>query len=168
MTDIAHDTMADTSIVGRLREKRRQGAEKQTIDLPVPGYDGELVVRYRLLDPLVEGKELGDRVGGEFRGASLDAERGYYLAVDTLISACIALFAKVAGKLVPLAGEGTVTSFEDTHDLAEMLGFEPLDTTRKTVEAVFIGNKVAVNGQAMHLNLWMLDPSRDLDAGLFG
>jgi hypothetical protein len=167
MSNVTHDP-TDTSIVGRLRAKRRAASEKQTIDLPIPGYDGELVVRYRLLDPLVEGKELGDRIAGEFRGPSLDAERGYYLAVDTLIAACVAIFAKVNGDLVPIAGEGTITSFEDTDALADLLAFDPLDTARKTVEAVFVGNKVAINGQSVHLNVWMLDPSRELDRGLFG
>lgn len=168
MTDLTDETSADISILGRLREKRRESAHKQIIDLDIPGYDGELVVRYRLLDPLVERKEIADRVLAKFRESNQDAEREYYILTDTLIAACVAIFARVDGKLVPLAGEGTVTTFEDTTDLAELLAFDEPETTRATVEQVFIDNKNAIKGQGMQLSFWMLDPSRDLSKGLFG
>jgi hypothetical protein len=166
MTDV--EATPDVSVLGRLRDKRRNAAHKQVVDLAVPGYDGELFVRYRLLDPLVERKEIADRVLAQFRENDQDAEREYYILNDTLIAACVAIFAKVEGKLVPLAGEGTVTTFEDTEDLADLLAFDPADTARLTVERVFLDNRNAVKGQGMQLSFWMLDPSRDLGQGLFG
>jgi hypothetical protein len=154
------------SILDLLKERRRDAATHTTTDIPVPGYGGALVVRYRLLDPLVEGKEIGERVASQFKGADEHAERMFYSLVDAMIVACVAIFAKVNDALVPLAGEGTSTTFEDTTDLAEMLGFPEPGTTRETVEAVFAGNRIAVSGHAQRLQLWMADVHGDLDAAV--
>jgi hypothetical protein len=168
MDDIMETTTHDTSVLASLREKRRNAAANLTTDMPIPGYAGELVVRYRLLDPLVEGKTIGDRVQAQFSAAGLESERVYYGLVDGLIAACVAIFAKVGDELVPLAGEGTVTTYEDTDDLAELLGFTPAATTRATVVEVFGGSehKIAVSGHAIRVQRWMSDPSGELNQGL--
>lgn len=158
----------DSTVLGQLRAKRRKAAEETTTDLPVPGYDGELVIRYRLLDPLVEGKAIGDRLERQFKAADQDSERVYYGLVDGLIAACVAVFAKVGDALVPLAGEGTVTTLEDTDDLAELLGFEPCETARETVEAILGDKRIIVSGYARRLQMWMGDPSGELNRGIFG
>lgn len=149
-------------VLDAIRAKRRKLADEQTHDMPVPGYGGELVVRYRLLDPLVEGKDIGDRVQSQFSGAGQESERVYFGLVDGLIAACVAIYAKVDGELVPLAGEGSLTTFEDTDDLAELLGFTPKPTTRETVAEVFGGNKIAVSGHGIALQRWMGDTSGEL------
>lgn len=154
------DTQNDT-VMGQLRGKRQRLAAEQTVDLPVAGYGGELVVRYRLLDPLTEGKAIGDRVLAQFKEQD---ERVYHALVDSLIAGCIAIFAKVGTELVPLAGEATVTTFEDTTALAELLAFDEPAGARKTVEEVFGGNRNAVIAHGLKLQNWMADPAGELDA----
>lgn len=156
-------------VLEAIRAKRRKLADEHTVDLPIAGYGGELVVRYKLLDPLVEGKAIGDRVLAQFKGKDDDASRMYYGFVDTLIAACVGVYAKVGERLVPLNGDETLApTYEDTDDLAELLGFEPQTTARETVYQVFGGNRVALGAHAQSLAAWMADPAGELNRGILG
>lgn len=162
------ETQQTTGLVlEAIREKRRKLADEHTTDLPVAGYGGELVVRYKLLDPLVEGKQIGDRISAQFKGD--DAGRMYYSFVDTLIVACVGVYAKVGDRLVPINGDDQFApTYEDTDDLAELLGFEPQATARETVYQVFGCNRVALEMHAQQLTAWMADPAGELNRGILG
>lgn len=154
-------------VLDSIREKRRKLADEHTTDLPVAGYGGELVVRYKLLDPLVEGKQIGDRVSAQFKDD--EAGRMYYSFVDTLIVACVGVYAKVDGRLVPLNGDDTLApTFEDTDELAELLAFDPQLTARETVYQLFGRNRVALEMHAQQLTAWMADPAGELNRGILG
>lgn len=162
------ETVSDAnSIMGRLRQKRQQLAAQKTVDLPVAGYGGELVVRYQLLDPLVEGKEVGDRVAQQFKGPEHDADRVYYMLVDSLIAACVGFYIKDAGDLVELDPEqlGAMTWSDDR--LGDFLGFQA-GSARDAVLQVFAGNRIAVTRHAAALQRWMGDTSGELDTGTLG
>lgn len=144
----------------RARAKRARLAEQTTTDIDVHGYGGELVVKYRLLDPLVEGKEIGNRVASEW--AKHPDEQRYYALVDSMIAACAGVYLRVDGKLEPIDPEGSEPILFDGR-LAEGLGFEA-DTARKTVLGVFAGNRAAVVAHAMLLQRWFGDTTGELEA----
>ncbi len=147
---------APSSLMEQLRLKRAEAAARTTVDLPVPGYVGELLARYRLLDPLVEGRQIGDRVVKQFEH---EEERQFYAFADTLIAACVGLFLRGPdGELEPLLGSSGEPVGYDA-ELAKGLGLEA-QTAREVLLAVFADNKVAVTEQAVRLNRWMADPSK--------
>lgn len=166
--DVLEEELADSSsIMGRLRQKRQQLAAQKTIDLPVAGYGGELVVRYQLLDPLVEGKQIGDRVAQQFKGKDHDSDRVYYALVDSLIAACEGFYIRDGGDLVALDPEqlGAMTWSDDR--LGDFLGFQA-GNARDAVLQVFAGNRIAVTRHAAELQKWMGDTSGELDTGTLG
>lgn len=149
-----------------IREKRARLAAATTTEIPVLGYNGELVVKYRLCDPLVEGKEIGNRVHEQFGGDDLESERIYYLYVDSLIAACVGIFARVNGDLVSVDEGGEMVDYGDPR-LGEFLGFTA-ETARQAVLEVFGGNKIAVSQHARELQLWMGNPTGDLNRSTLG
>lgn len=166
MAAVSNDT-----VIGRLRAKREALAREQTIDMPIPGYGGELVCRYRLLDPLTEGKEIGQRLQTQFPKKEQETELLHFVNVDTIVAACVGFFIKHpgSGDLHPLGDSadgmaGLAPTYEDTQ-LAELLGFEA-ETARQAVVAVFGGNRAAVNVHAMRLQSWMSDTSGELTQGI--
>lgn len=146
-----------TSLIEQLREKRRAAAGNITVDLPIPGYRGSVVGRYRLVDPLVEGKEIGDRVRAQFDD---DRAREHYAFVDTLIAACQGLYLRTeTGELEPIDPDGQGPARYDAR-LADALGIQA-GSSRDVLDALFNGNKVAIDTHALRLAQWMADPSRD-------
>jgi hypothetical protein len=154
------------SLLDSLRAKRERLAASKTTDIPIPGYGGELVVRYRLCDPLVEGKQIGDRLLEQFKGADQESERMYFMFVDTLIAACDGIFVKVGDELVSLDEEGDTIDYGDPR-LGEFLGFTA-DTARDAVLAVFGDNKIAVTQHGRQLQLWMGDTTGELNRSTLG
>lgn len=149
-----------------LREKRAEAAKRQTIDLSVGGYDGALVARYRLLDPLKEGKEIGERVRRQFKGDE-DAQL-FYANADTLIEACVGLYLRDDnGELEPIDPEGLGEPVKYDHRLAAGLGIDVDDKqpARSVLLGIFNGNKVALNVHALQFTRWMGDPTGDHGLG---
>lgn len=160
------DTPAPATGMDMLRAKRAEAAKRTTIDLRVPGYDGLLVARYRLLDPLIEGREIGDRVTAQFKGD--ETSQIHYMHVDTLIRACEGLYLRGDnGTLEPIDPEGTGEPVKYDHRLATGLGFDvdPAQPARSALLAAFNGNKVAINIHAGQLQQWMGDPTGDHGLG---
>lgn len=154
------------SLMDRIRQKRADLAALRTIDIPVAGYGGDLVARYRLLDPLVEGKEIAERTRGQF--AKEPADQMYYGIVDSMVEACTGLYGRGHVELVPLDdedGSGAMT-YSDAR-LGEFLGFEA-DEAREAVLQVFAGNRNAVIAHGLLLQKWFADPSGELDQRTLG
>ncbi len=153
------------SILDRLREKRRADGDAQTFDLPIAGWGGEIVARYRLLDPLVELKEILDRARRSFPD---DPEsQNFWGQVDAMIAACVGLYARDDdGRLVPLTiGEGGEPA-RYTVELAEELEVATPDMkARDVVVGVFKGNKMALGAHAGSLLMRMSDPEGTLRLG---
>jgi hypothetical protein len=141
------------SILEQLRERRRQQAASKTIDLPNPALEG-VVGRYRVIDPLVEGKELRERVLSQF---TEDDARQYYLFADTLIAACVGLYLRTENGLEPIDPDGKGPACYDNR-LAESLGIEA-SSSREVLEALFGDNRAAIQGHAATLAQWMTSPA---------
>lgn len=156
----------DSSLMGRLRARREEQAANKTIDLPIPGYGGELVCRYRLLDPLTDGKEIGRNVRKQF--PKDEEDRLYYSNLDTIVKACDSFHVRLeSGDLVLLDPDNEGPMDYGDQRLHAFLGFAA-ESAREAVEQVFAGNRVAVNVHAQQLQLWMGDTSGELNQGILG
>lgn len=162
------ETVSENSVLNRLRDKRRRLAADQTHDMPIPGYGGELVVRYRLLDPLVEGKEIGQRIQQQYPKAGQETEMLHAVNLDTIVNACVGFYVRREdGDLVLLDPDGTGGMDYGDPRLREFLDFDA-ESAREAVVLVFGGNRAAVNVHAAQLQKWMGDTSGELNEGLLG
>lgn len=155
-------TPQPSSPLERLRARREQLAREKTTDIDVAGYGGELVARYHLLDPLADGKEIGDRVSAQY--PKQPEEQRYYALVDSLIRACDGLYLRNEDGTVEAIdpeGQGVVT-YSDPR-LGAGLGFEAT-TARETVLELFGGNRNAVIAHALQLQRWFADTTGELGA----
>src|SRR4051812_32253240 len=87
-------TPRNESTLERLRAKRAEKAHEATpLELPIPGYDGELVCKYR---PLTWGelKKIGEKVD-----KSKNPARELHAHCDTLILACEGFYVREEGQL---------------------------------------------------------------------
>lgn len=165
------------SVLGRLRARREDLAQDHHLDLDIPGYDGDLVARYR---PLTAGEqariaakvERADRLAGNDEQA---AEAQLRTALDTIIAACVEILARQDGKLVPLAdvmGSGVPVRYDQ--QLADALGITGADSARAVVRGVFPrdshGEVVPqpVNRHANEVAAWMARIGSDVDGDLLG
>jgi hypothetical protein len=143
------------SLLDRIREKRHDATAEATLDLPIPGWDFELVARYRLIDPLVEGKDIAQRIRKQFRGDPESAE--FWTLIDTMIAACEGLYGREGDEpLKPVSVNGD-RPVRFGPDLAEALDL-PDATARDVVVGVFRGNKAAARAHGVRLSAWMMDP----------
>lgn len=143
----------DGTLLDGLRKKREGISKDRTMDLDIPGYDGELAVRYGIV-PWDELKVIGEKAQ-ESR-----ARRKELMAhADTLIRACRTILLKnqttgemqPANEIIKEYKDGEPVRFDER--LAEMF---KLDTksARETLFAVF-ANDLAVTAQHNELGAWM-------------
>lgn len=159
-------SMEDGSILGRLREQHRTVVTETTADFDIPGYEGSLFARYRVLD----NKELDDirrKVRQETKNPS---EQVTLASLDTLIAACDEFFARDGDREIPLrevAGEDSPIRFGP--ELAEALGFEGTPTSaRDVVTALFGFNLLAAQAHSAMVSQWMLKINIGADGQLGG
>jgi hypothetical protein len=153
----------EESILTRLRRQRKSIAENQFIDLDLPMYNGEIFVRYRLLD----GSEI-DGIGQKVRSQTANrSERMLAQVLDTLILACQEIWVRDNGKEMPLrqhpefTGDGDVPVRFDK-SFAEFLDFEA-DRSRDVVLGIFGGNDIAASAHCARLTQWMMQSGADLN-----
>jgi hypothetical protein len=154
------------SVMQRLREKRKSISERNEIDIDIPGYDGELVARYRLM----EGHEfelIGKKVRRQFKST---ADRLTYGSADTLIAACVNILIRGAddrlyplGDLIGLPGEPI--RYDDR--LAEFLKFEA-NSARDVILGVFANNELALAQHQVKFARWTSDTSKDVSEDFLG
>lgn len=149
------------NLLDRLRERRNQIASKDEyrLDLPVPGYDGELVVRYKYTE-YNETAERADRLRGVDAG-----QVPLISAIDTLIAACDKVMIVVNGRLVPI-DEGALTPVRFEERLADILAFNA-SKARDVVRGLF-NNDYAIIEQAMTVSRWMRDVTKKVDEAYVG
>lgn len=139
----------------QLLAKRRQAAGEHTVDVPVQGYEGLLVARYRLLDPLGEGKILTEKIYREFK---TEEERNFWGAVESLIASIEGFYFRTdEGKLVaiePSDGQGPMGY---DHRLAAYFEFEA-ESARDSVKGLFNGENLWVLAHAMQMSKMMALP----------
>jgi hypothetical protein len=161
------------SLLDQLAAKREAVSSTKETILPLPGYDRTppfLHIKYRLLDSKEIG-QLATKVNNQFRDRW---ERALFLAVDTVIAACVGFYYSETGNATdvkPLTiGEQPVTRFSAA--LAEGLKFadklEDAKQPRNVVLGLFGQNDVALQNHVFLLNRWMADTSIDVSQGLLG
>jgi len=173
----------ERSIVDRVRTQQKHSeSADNTLDLDIPGYDGQLFARYGL----VEGKKIqmiSDKAQREYKNL---ADRALVAAQDTIIEACQEIFFRdpdevdsegkpkeisIAAYMTEQGEEGWDYPVRFDDKLAEFFRWGPDDTdgsARNVLYKVFGKNDVAVANHNLILSRWMADPSRDPMGGLLG
>jgi hypothetical protein len=155
------------SIGERLRRKRTLIAEQKTHDIDIPGYEGELFCRYRL----ISGPDV-DKIVKRVRATVQDKSQRQTVAIqDTLIEACEEFWLREDGREYPLREHPDVAN----HDipvkydgkLAEFLAFaDELSERRGAREVVlglFGGNDLAMAAHGTRLSQWMTRLGTEVD-----
>jgi len=155
------------SLLGALREKRREISENKETFITIPGYDSGppvLMANYRL----VEGPEI-DRIARKVRQETRDNwQRQVLAAVDLLIAACQGMYVDLddGNGPVPMTLKGDpIPGF--TNELAIALEFDA-QTARQVLFGLFADNDVAIMSHSARLGAWMSDTSRNVDEDFLG
>lgn len=147
------------SVREHLREKREALKKRTTLDLLVPGYDGELAIRYHAIPGQVAEK-LGRKIQDSGTRA-LDA------SADFLIRCCEVVLVRNDGKLEELeTDDGEPVQFD--HELAQVFGFEA-EKAREIVLGVFSPEQnrdLAVIEHGTALINWMQGHEAEIDRSL--
>jgi hypothetical protein len=113
---------------GSLRDRLRAAKAEQQAntyhELAIPGFSGQLVARYRVVD-WSERRNIGLSV----KGPSI-AARELEAAADILIASCVGVFAHVDGQVAELGQKMGMS-------LAHFLGEEAAETDRQGVFLIF-------------------------------
>lgn len=164
VTGSANGNTPAGSLMDELRRQQAQAVAGQTVDLTVPGYrNPALVARYRFLDS-TEAKQIGKRVQENYTD---DFDRLLYGTIQQLIAACVGLYARADGRLVPVDPDGGGPAGYDER-CAQFFGF-PVDAehpAQSTVRAVFKGNDYAIVDHGGRLQAWMSDTTMRADESL--
>lgn len=145
----------------RLRELRQKLTETRELELEIPGYQGELVAVYRVLD-WEEVRKIMRRVESK-KGRSENDRRELYAQIDTLIAAC--------NEIKYRASNGQLASFA-THPrwdqaLAEILDIRDATTARAIVMATF-NNDMAIMAHHGELYNWMVGENEEVGEEALG
>lgn len=159
------------SLIDRLRRQRKAVAEQHFNDVDIPGFNGELFCRYRLLDSN-ELDSIVRKVRAQVKGRS---DQVFAITCDNLITACEEFYVRDGGKEVSCReaegwdGDTTMPIRYDAN-LARFLGFsgdlpDP-PTARSVVLGLFGGNDVAVIAHGGRLAQWFMKTGSEVDLEL--
>jgi hypothetical protein len=140
ITNGAPPSEALASLRERVQARREALQAQQSITLDVPGYNGELRARYRLID-FREARRINERIDTL---RDLDsATRELYIAADTLVIACEAVLDAEGHEFDPWSPE-----------LAHSLGFPDPQTARQAVFAVIFRDHWVIQ-HAIEFETWV-------------
>lgn len=148
-----HDSMR-----AQLRARREELRAKTTVDLLVPGYDGDLAVRYKAIPE----DEFDKLVSKMQRGTNMDA------ALDLLAKACDCILVREGDVLEPLEDEDGPIGFDIR--LAEFFGFTA-EKTREIIRETFSPDGRHPLAPADHANAvtdWFRGKGSEIDETLLG
>jgi len=124
-----HSVEWQASLRDKLRAARATQQAEQIEEITIPGYDGQLVAKYRTLD-WKERRAIGLNVKGpNIAVKELDA------AADLIVASCVGVDAHVDGQVAPIEADGQQLKLGKK--LANELGFEGADTDRQAVFQIF-------------------------------
>lgn len=151
-----------TSILGSLREARAKlGTDADPLYLEVPGYDGQLIIRYKW----IPFRDL-TRTSQQLSKISEPTQQAVAAAADTVVLTCEEVYVNVDGQRLPLSTDGTPVTFGDPR-LAYALGFETQASARDNAIRVF-KNEYALLQQAAEVTEWLKDTTQKVDAAFVG
>jgi hypothetical protein len=161
----------EESVSDRLRRARQTVAEQTTIDLDIPGYNGELFCKYRLLGSN-DLKSISDHIVQTIRNQE---ERMIAAACDVLIRACDEFWVRDKGREIPVREViDPPREFPVRFDmqLAEFLGYAEVlpdpPTARSAVLGLFGNNEIALAAHNSDLARWTMGKGNEVDMGLGG
>lgn len=153
-----------SSILSDVTRARDEKLEAETVKLPIPTWDGDLIAEYRVLP-----RKLVETLGKKSGKGDMRAD------MDFIARACVGIYAKhpETAQLIPIRVGGDNASPEAplvryTEDLAKALGKDNLNDPYKIVRYMFKNNEVAIGTHAARIFNWMTDPSAEVDLALEG
>lgn len=148
------------SMLDRLRRTRKEIADSRETELEIPGYDGLLVARYKLLD----SKEIS---GFAHKVRKQPADRQNVLVTaDTLAASCVGFLVRENGELRPLGHEQDDPVCYDDR-LASYLGYEA-NSAREAVLGLFGDNEISMLRHGADLGDWFSDTRSSVDEEFSG
>jgi hypothetical protein len=159
----------ESSVIERLRQQRKVVAEQHSTDIDIPGYNGNLFCRYRLLESK-DLKSISDHIQKTIRDPE---ERIIAAGCDTLIRACEEFWVRDNGKEIPvrnlLEPSREFPVRYDTY-LATFLGYEDFlpdpPTARAVVLGLFGGNEISLAAHNSYVARWMMGRGTEIDQEL--
>ncbi|HKV66545.1 MAG TPA: hypothetical protein VJN72_00540 [Gaiellales bacterium] len=147
---------APGSVLAQLQRAVQAAQEEKHLELPVPGLNGLLVVRYRPLGPEQMDRYVAKRARIIDKGGELADLSSTDSSLDLMAQACVCLLA--GGE--PLEHDGSPVRFDarlaDVLNIAFPPGYEP--TAREVILRLFGQNAMSVDAHASRLLDWMRDP----------
>jgi hypothetical protein len=156
------------SILDRVKQHRKELLDDTTITFLVPGYHGDLAVRYRAI-PSEEVEKVVKNIGQK-------AKPNLVVACDFLIRCCEAMLirredagdaATMSERFEQLGGSDPVRL---GRRIAEVMGYDA-NTSQEAVLGLFSPNRnrdLAVGEHALSLINWMQGKEGEIDEGLLG
>lgn len=144
-----------SALLDKLRARREALAADRSVDLAVPGYGGDLIVRLRPLEWL-ELRKIVLRAE-----ASKNPRAELYAQAETIAQATV----EVLGPGGAALDADRVLTF-DRH-LADLLGFEPAESSaRAVVLGVMNGNYLGLSTMFADYQEWLRDATAEIDEAL--
>lgn len=147
------------SLLDRLRSRAADVQRARTHDMPVPGFHGELILRFKPLDVgqverFVESRTQG-RTGQISEG------------IDVMCTACVGVYARDGDAVIQLADADGPVRIE--HRLGVLLGMViPVGvqlTAREVTLQLFGNNAFSLGSFIDDLATWMSDPDAEVEPG---
>jgi hypothetical protein len=150
----------------RLKELRRKmGEERPPLELAIPGYNDELVARYRVLD--YDEMERLQRRGGKMAQAQ-DREAQLKVTMDSIAAACVGMFVRQEdGALKPMNECPSDLDLGDEpirydERLAKVLGIDSQGKVRVLIREMF-PTELSIIGHLERIDAWMSGVSESDD-----
>lgn len=158
---------AGTSMMEALRRKHQELTNSQTLDMPMPGYEDLLVVRYRVLDVQKELNQINRKAASEFSDAIVAQLFG---TMDAMARACVEIFGKRGDEIVPLAESigPDAPPVRYNQALAEFMGWEDVTSARDVIMRLFANNEPMIMEHGQRLSRWMSNTTRRVNDSFLG
>ncbi len=151
----------ESLILSQLRERRAKiGQGSDPLDLDIPGYGGDLVIRYKWT-PFSELTATAPQL----QRITQPTAQALAACADTLVAACEEVLIRVEGEVRPLSTDGTPIRFDDR--LADALGFDRTKTARQCAMQVF-KNDYALIEQSEAVMEWLRGTSQEVNDTFLG
>jgi hypothetical protein len=174
------EPVESTSILDRLRARREEVKEQRILDLAIPGYEDELMARYKPVPFKVFEDDEKKRKKSRGKDPALLSA-----AIDQIMACCEMILVKDPGNpACVLDNDGDVTEYRPIDVEAAEMGAPvkweqrfadliniPQDETRGIAKLVVLRtfcNDAALIYHASRLGIWLRDTTKEVDDDLLG
>jgi hypothetical protein len=168
MSDVEYEEGADVAIEPSLLDSLRQKHQRIVESLEggyfdLPGFDGDLVAKYRVLNVRGDIASISNRVAKQTKK---ELEQVLFAGLDLLARACEEIFVIKDNKRVPFALALGPEEPPVRYDrrLAELLNLEPADdSSRSVILAIWGQNEPMIMEHVQEVSRWMSDTTKKAD-----